>query len=77
MTTTQAGPRDAYQTDTMMFAFRDGKPVACGWKQEGTEGRKWTAKTVAAWAAEGFEIKMMHKDEPGTEALHEQVWALA
>ena len=76
MATMQAEQGDAYQTDTMMFAFRDGRPVACGWKQEGPGGRKWTAKTVAAWAAEGLEIKMMHRDEPGTEALHEQVWGL-
>lgn len=70
-------PDDAHQTDTMMFAFRNGEPVACGWEQGGARGRKWTARTLASWASNGWEVQMMHKDDPATKALHDKVWRLA
>ena len=70
-------PDDAYQTDTMMFALCDRKPVACAWKQEGTRGRKWTACTVAFWLSNSLEVQMMHKDDPAAKAMLDEVWRLA
>ena len=64
----------AYQTDTMVFAIKDGEPVACGWKQDGPDGIKWTNRMVSKWIKEGFDVRMMHKDEPETKALFDAVW---
>lgn len=64
----------SYQTDTMMFAMIDGQPVACGWKQEGPKGVLWTEETIAEWSARGFDIRLLHKDDPEAKVLHDAVW---
>ena len=64
----------SWQTDMMMFALKDDKPVACGWMQLGVEGQKWTNRTHIEWSEKGFQVIYLDKDDPRTKLLHEGVW---
>lgn len=61
-------------TDYMIFGLRDGRCVACAWKQAGNGADRENARTVAEWVRKGRDIVTLHRDEPEAKRLFDQMY---